>query len=75
MEHTHTARPLAKRIAVGFSMALFGVVLASSTLGGLNAGDDLAASKIRTSPVAMRTAPVTTVAASGFVTPHASKIK
>jgi hypothetical protein len=49
MDSTTTASPFARRIAVGFSVALFGIVLAASTLGGLNAGanDDLAAGKVR----------------------------
>ena len=52
MDSTNTAQPFAKRIAVGFSMALFGVVLVASTLGGLNAGSDdsLAAGKVRVAP-------------------------
>jgi hypothetical protein len=52
MESTNTAQPFAKRIAVGFSVALFGVVLVASTLGGLNAGSDdsLAAGKVRVAP-------------------------
>jgi hypothetical protein len=52
MESTNTAQPFAKRIAVGFSVALFGAVLIASTLGGLNAGSDdsLAAGKVRFAP-------------------------